>query len=149
MLKMLNLMLLERKIEGHFITLTYGIWEPKTRSLRLANAGMPLPILVRQGHARPIRVEGVPLGLLEHMEYQETSLSLEAGDLLALFSDGLHEAANPRHEEFGTRRLEKLLREHAQRPVGEIVDRIFAEVASFEQGRPRRDDQTLLLIRVH
>lgn len=149
MLKMLNVMLLERKIEGHFITLTYGIWEPKTRSLRLANAGMPLPILVRQGHVRPIRVEGVPLGLLEHMEYQETSLSLEAGDLLALFSDGLHEAANPRHEEFGTRRLEKLLREHAQRPVGEIVDRIFAEVASFEQGRPRRDDQTLLLIRVH
>ena len=45
MLKKLNLLLLERKIEGHFITLTYAIWEPRTKGLHLANAGMPLPIL--------------------------------------------------------------------------------------------------------
>lgn len=148
MLKKLNLMLLERKIEGHFITLTYCIWEPKTRALRLANAGMPLPILVRQGHSRPIRAEGVPLGLLEHVAHQEISLTLEKGDLLALSSDGLLEAATPSHEEFGTRRLENLLREHAQRPLGEIVDSIFAEIARFERGQQRRDDQTLLLVRV-
>ena len=148
MLRKLNLTLLERKIEGHFITMTYAIWEPKTKTLRLANAGMPLPILVRRGQAHPIRVEGVPLGLLEHAEYQETSVTLEKGDLLAFFSDGVPEAADPRHGEFGARRLEKILREHAQRPVEEIVASIFAEIAAFEQGRPRRDDQTLLLIRV-
>jgi sigma-B regulation protein RsbU (phosphoserine phosphatase) len=148
MLRKLNLTLLERKIEGHFITMTYAIWEPKAKTLRLANAGMPLPILVRRGHARPVRVEGVPLGLLEHAEYQETVLALEKDDLLALFSDGVLEAAEPQHEEFGVRRLEKILREHAGRPVGEILDTIFAEIARFEQGRPRRDDQTLLLIRV-
>jgi sigma-B regulation protein RsbU (phosphoserine phosphatase) len=148
MLRKLNLTLLERKIEGHFITMTYAIWEPKTKTLRLANAGMPLPILVRRGRARPVRVEGVPLGLLEHAEYQETVLALEKNDLLALFSDGVLEAAEPQHEEFGVRRLEKILREHARRPVGEILDTIFAEIARFEQGHPRRDDQTLLLIRV-
>jgi sigma-B regulation protein RsbU (phosphoserine phosphatase) len=148
MLRKLNLTLLERKIEGHFITMTYAIWEPKAKTLRLANAGMPLPILVRRRHARPVRVEGVPLGLLEHAEYQETVLALEKDDLLALFSDGVLEAADPQHEEFGVRRLEKILREHAGRPVGEILDTIFAEIARFEQGRPRRDDQTLLLIRI-
>ena len=148
MLRKLNLTLLERKIEGHFITMTYAIWEPKTKTLRLANAGMPLPILVRRGQARPVRVEGVPLGLLEHTDYQETVLALEKDDLLALFSDGVLEAADPQHEEFGVRRLEKILREHARRPVGEILDTIFAEIARFEQGHPRRDDQTLLLIRV-
>jgi sigma-B regulation protein RsbU (phosphoserine phosphatase) len=147
MLRKLNLMLLERKIEGHFITMTYTIWEPKTKTLRLANAGMPLPILVRRGHARPVRVEGVPLGLLEHTDYQETVLALEKDDLLALFSDGVLEAADPLHEEFGVRRLEKILREHAGRPAGEILDTILAEIARFEQGHPRRDDQTLLLIR--
>ncbi len=147
MLRKLNLMLLERKIEGHFITMTYTIWEPKTKTLRLANAGMPLPILVRRGHARPVRVEGVPLGLLEHADYQETVLALEKDDLLALFSDGVLEAADPQHEEFGVRRLEKILREHAGRPAGEILDTILAEIARFEQGHPRRDDQTLLLIR--
>jgi sigma-B regulation protein RsbU (phosphoserine phosphatase) len=149
MLANLNRMLLERKIEGHFITMTYGIWEPKTKKLRLANAGMPLPILVRQGQARAIRVEGVPLGLLDHTGYQETAVNLEKGDLLALYSDGLLEAANPNQEEFGSRRLEKVLRDQAQRPVGEILEAVFAEISRFEQGLPRRDDQTLLVIRVH
>jgi sigma-B regulation protein RsbU (phosphoserine phosphatase) len=148
MLRRLNVMLLERKIEGHFITLTFAIWEPKTRVLRLANAGMPLPILVRDGQCRPIRAEGVPLGLLEHTDYQEAVVNLEHGDLLALFSDGISEANSPNHEEFGTRRLENLLRQHSDRPLSEIIETIFVEIAHFEQGHPRRDDQTLLLVRV-
>ena len=82
-MRKLNAILLERKIEGHFITLTYAIWEPKAKTLRLANAGMPLPVLIRKGHAQPIHVEGVPLGLLENTDYEETHLTLEKGDLLA------------------------------------------------------------------
>ncbi|MHB8653282.1 MAG: SpoIIE family protein phosphatase [Terriglobia bacterium] len=147
MLRKLNVMLLERKIEGHFITLTYAIWEPKTRLLRLANAGMPLPLLIRKGHAQPIRVEGVPLGLLENTDYEETQLTLEKGDLLALYSDGLAEAAKPSHEEFGNRRMENVLRENAHSPVNQIIEKLFAEVAHHEAGHPQRDDQTLLLIR--
>jgi phosphoserine phosphatase RsbU/P len=149
MLRRLNLTFLERRIEGHFTTLLYGLWEVKPRTLRLANAGMPLPLLLRDRHCQPIRVEGVPLGLLENTEYQETTLTLERGDLLALFSDGLEEAMNSRDEEFGNRRLERALRENACRPLGEISDALFAEIARFEAGRPRRDDQTLLLVRVH
>jgi sigma-B regulation protein RsbU (phosphoserine phosphatase) len=144
----LNQILLERKIEGHFITLTYAIWEPKVRTLRLANGGMPLPILVRHGQCRPLRVEGVPVGLLEHAQYQESSVTLQSGDLLAFFSDGLVEAATPRQEEFGTRRIENLLRENAGRSLEEIVDKIFEEIRRFEQGKPQRDDQTLVLVKV-
>jgi sigma-B regulation protein RsbU (phosphoserine phosphatase) len=148
MLRQLNVMLLERRIEGHFVTLAYSIWEAKTRTLRLSNAGMPLPLLVRHGKVRPIRAEGVPLGLLEHAEYQETSVGLEKGDLLALFSDGLVEAAGSDHEEFGARRLENVLRENASKPLGEITEALFTQIARFEQGRPRRDDETLVLFRV-
>jgi sigma-B regulation protein RsbU (phosphoserine phosphatase) len=147
MLRKLNVMLLERKIEGHFITLTYAIWEPKTKRVRLANAGMPLPLLIRKGHAQPIRVEGVPLGLLENTDYEETQLTLEKGDLLALYSDGLAEAAKPTHEEFGNRRMENILRENAQSPMNQIIEHLFTEVARHEAGHPQRDDQTLLLIR--
>ncbi len=86
--------------------------------------------------------------MLEHTEYQETVLTLEKGDLLALFSDGLVEAVNPHQEEFGMRRLENLFRGHAQKPVAEIIDAVFTEIAQFEDGRPRRDDQTLLAIKV-
>jgi phosphoserine phosphatase RsbU/P len=149
LLRRLNIALLERRIEGHFITLTCALWESKAMTLRLANAGMPLPLLMRGGHVRPIRVEGVPLGLLENTEYQETTLSLEKDDLLVFFSDGLAEATDPKEEEdFGIPRIEQLMREHATRPVAELIDATFAQLASFEGGRPRRDDQTLVVIRV-
>ncbi len=147
LLKRLNLTLLERKIEGHFITLTCFLWEPKVRTVRLSNAGMPLPILLRNGRSQQIRAEGIPLGLLENTAYDEVALVLEPGDLLAIFSDGLVEAANPQQEEFGTPRLEKLLREQARRPLAEIIEAVFSEVARFEEGRARRDDQALLVIR--
>lgn len=147
MLKKLNVLLLERKIEAHFITLTYCIWEPKTRTLRLANAGMPLPILVRGQRAHAIRAEGIPLGLLDHAEHEETSLTLQKGDLLALFSDGLAEANDARRQEFGNRRLENLLRDQADQNPSRIIEAVFQEVGKFEQGRPPSDDQTLMVIK--
>ena len=148
MLRKLNTTLLERRVEGHFITLVYAVWEPKKMTLQLANAGMPLPLLIRNGRSRTIQAEGIPLGLLEHTEYQEISLHLKKGDLLAFFSDGLAEAMNPELHEFGTRHLAQLLRENAKRPLREIIDILFGEIARFEEGRPQRDDQTLVLARV-
>ncbi|MGH9359243.1 MAG: SpoIIE family protein phosphatase [Terriglobia bacterium] len=147
MMKKLNTLLLERRIDGHFITLTYCIWEPKLRLMRIANAGMPLPILVRAKRAHAIRAEGVPLGLLDHAEYEETSLTIQKGDLLAMFSDGLAEATDAERREFGNRRLENLVREHAHQSVPEIVQRVFEAITSFEENRPPRDDQTLLMIK--
>ena len=149
MLRRLNSMLLERRVEGHFITLACAVWDSKNLTLRLANAGMPLPLLIRNGRSRPIKAEGIPLGLLEQTEYQEFSLQLEKGDLLALFSDGLGEAMNPELQEFGSQHLARLLRENARRPLREIIDLLFSEIARFEEGRPQRDDQTLVLARVH
>ena len=148
LLKRLSQILLERKIEGHFITITYAIWEPRAKTLRLANAGMPLPLLVRKGQARSIRVEGIPLGLLEHAQYQDEVVKLESGDLFAMFSDGIVEAANTKHEEFGSRRLKNVLRRNFHRPPNQIIATLFDEVREFEQGLPPRDDQTIVLIRV-
>lgn len=148
MLRRLNSTLLERRVEGHFITLVCALWEPQNMALRLANAGMPLPVLVRNGRSRHIQAEGIPLGLLEHTDYQEVPLSLKKGDLLAFFSDGLVEAMSPELQEFGQRHLANLLRENASRPLREIIDILFGEIARFEAGRPPRDDQTLVLARV-
>jgi sigma-B regulation protein RsbU (phosphoserine phosphatase) len=148
MLRRLNATLLERRVEGHFITVVCAVWEPKNMALRLANAGMPLPLLIRNGRVRPIRAEGIPLGLLEQTEYQEVSLKLKKGDLLAFFSDGLGEAMNPELQEFGGKHLARILRENQRRPLREIIDLLFGEIARFEQGRPQRDDQTLVLARV-
>ncbi|HET7212523.1 MAG TPA: SpoIIE family protein phosphatase [Terriglobia bacterium] len=148
LLRRLNGTLLERRVEGHFITLVCAVWEPQNMALRLANAGMPLPVLIRDGRSRQIQVEGIPLGLLEHTEYQEVSLQLKKGDLLAFFSDGLVEAMDPELHEFGARHLANLLRDNANRPLREIIDILFGEIGRFEAGRPQRDDQTLVLARV-
>lgn len=146
-MRKLNVLLLERKIEGHFITLTYCVWEPKARLLRLANSGMPLPILVRGRRVQSIKAEGVPLGLLDQAEHDETVVTLEKGDVLAMFSDGLVEAVDPMREEFGSRRMENVLRAHAARRPEEIIEKVFEEIGSFEHGRLPRDDQTLLVIK--
>jgi len=148
LLRQLNVMLMERQIEGHFVSLACALWEPRSQAVHLVNAGMPLPVLVRKGESRAIRVEGIPLGLLGNTEYEETIVELEKGDLLAFFSDGLVEAANPDHEEFGARSLEEVLRKNAERPTGEILEAVFAEITRYEAGEARRDDQTLLLVRV-
>jgi serine phosphatase RsbU (regulator of sigma subunit) len=71
-----------------------------------------------------------------------------SSDLLLIFSDGITEAANAAHEEFGSRRLEGLLRQQGHLLLGEIMERIFDEISGFEGGRARQDDQTVMLIRV-
>ena len=116
--------------------------------MSLANAGMPLPILVRKGQSRAIRAEGVPLGLLENVEYQQETVNLETGDLLVFFSDGITEAPNLQLEEFGTRRLESVLRQNAHKPPQDIVSQVFKDVRAYEAGRPQRDDQTLVVLHV-
>jgi sigma-B regulation protein RsbU (phosphoserine phosphatase) len=75
-------------------------------------------------------------------------VNLESGDLLAFFSDGITEANDLQQDEFGSRRLENILRENAQKPPQEIVKRVFEELKAFEAGRPQRDDQTLVIFKV-
>ena len=110
---------------------------------------MPRPLHLRGGEVHPIRIEGVPLGLLEHNEYQEMTMTLEKGDVLAFFSDGVSEATDPKEEDdFGIQRVEEILRDNATRPAREIVDAVFTKLGEFEGGHPRRDDQTLVIVRV-
>jgi serine phosphatase RsbU (regulator of sigma subunit) len=67
---------------------------------------------------------------------------------MAFTSASITEANNPQQEEFGSRRLEKILRENAQRPPQEIVNQVFAELRDFEAGRTQRDDQTLVVLKI-
>jgi serine phosphatase RsbU (regulator of sigma subunit) len=75
-------------------------------------------------------------------------VKLESGDLFAMFSDGIVEATNRKHEEFGPRRLENVLRQNSHRSPEEIIATLFEAVREFEQGRPPRDDQTIVLVKV-
>ena len=79
--------------------------------------------------------------------FQSRALTLDPGDLLCIYSDGITEAESPADEEFGLGRLIDLLRRERHRPLQELVESIPHKVGEHSQGLPQGDDQTLVLMR--
>lgn len=92
-----------------FVTCLCAIIDPETGSMRFANAGHDLPYQLSPGGAVELRATGMPLGLMPGLSYDENETSLEVGDKLVLYSDGLVEAHNSRREMFGFPYLRALL----------------------------------------
>src|SRR5215211_6009988 len=129
-----------------FVTCFYAILEPKSASLRYANAGHDLPYLHRNGEAEELRARGMPLGLMPAMNYEEKEMVLHAGDSALFYSDGLVEAHDPKGEMFGFPRLRALIGEHGEeRSLGNIL---LEELYSFVgEAWEQEDDITLLTLR--
>jgi len=92
-----------------FVTCLCAILDPNTGNLSYANAGHNLPICQRMQGIEELRATGMPLGLFPEMVYEEGATTLEPGDKLLLFSDGLVEAHNKDREMFGFGRLRGLV----------------------------------------
>lgn len=130
-----------------YVTAILADLDPQTGQLRYVNAGHTDCLLLRaSGDAVWLKATGTPLGLLSGMPYEEESLQLESGDLLALFSDGVTEAHDVNDDEYGEQRLADFLRPIAQEPVDGLVDRVFTELDRFAGKAPQYDDITLLII---
>jgi phosphoserine phosphatase RsbU/P len=106
------------------------------------------PVICRNGERVQVRVEGVPLGLLEDRGYDEASVQAQPGDVVLLYSDGLEDQLNSAGEDFGEARLFKTLRAHCGKPPQAIVDGIFAELDAFAEGGSLTDDQTMVVLKV-
>jgi sigma-B regulation protein RsbU (phosphoserine phosphatase) len=123
--------------------------EAASGELAYVNAGHNPGLLVRRGAAEAIELKasGLPLGLLPGGAYARSLLTLEAGDLLCLYSDGITECAAPDDEEFGMQRLLDCLARMEGEPLGDIVACIDRETQEFAEGQPQLDDQTVVLVR--
>jgi serine phosphatase RsbU (regulator of sigma subunit) len=131
-----------------FVTCLYAILDPKSGSLRYANAGHDLPYLRHHGgsDAEELRARGMPLGLMPNTRYEEKEAVLALGDNALFYSDGLVEAHNPQREMFGFARLRALVAEHAEE--GSLVDSLMEELYSFVgEGWEQEDDITILTLR--
>ena len=148
MLKQLNQLLQQRQIEGHFLTLCFATWQPKSRLLKMANAGMPRPFLIRGETSEVFQVAGIPLGLLEVNSYEETSVQLQPGDIVCFYSDGISETLDREDEFFGSGRLEKVLFRVRHEPAAKILSEVFEVLESFTTPGAHRDDQTLMILKV-
>ena len=136
--------------KGRFIALALGVYDPATTRLSLANAGFPLPILVRKGVATPVEVTGIPLGLFPDSTYESVDLQLESGDLVVFCSDGVLELTNPAQEEYGIDRLAALLVSCGNKAAEQVAAGILESVEEFA-GCPADaypDDRTILVMRI-
>src|SRR5262252_4141485 len=110
LLRALNDALIERRVESRYVTLCVLVWDPQTRKIVMANAGALPPMVCRGGEILKLRVEGVPLGMLEDREYEEITFQAQAGDVIVLYSDGITDHVNAAGTEFGRGRLAQVVR---------------------------------------
>ncbi len=144
-----NNLLYESIERENYVTAVYGVLDIKNRVFTFSNAGHNPPILRRkEGTIEYLTEGGVALGILQNHDYKEMVLGLNAGDLILFYTDGVTEAKNEAGEEFGTKRLEKILLENYALKARQIQDKIYQEIKEFTQDKPGQDDFTMIVIKV-
>lgn len=148
MLKQMNQLVGERRIEGRFMTACFATWQKGRQKLRVANAGQSQPLLYKDNRCGKIELTGFPLGIYEDVTYDEWGVTLEAGNILVFHSDGIAETSNSEGQFFGISRVKQLIEKHHELTAAELADRILNEVDWFTQGAPLFDDRTLVVMKV-
>jgi sigma-B regulation protein RsbU (phosphoserine phosphatase) len=113
----------------------------------ISNAGHCPPLHVHADAVNPIQSTGMPLGIFCETEYTSQKLTLEKGDSLVLYSDGLTEAFNSSGEQYGAQRLSRLLEQQSTRTPQELLAQTLDDLKRFRSGAPRTDDLTIMIIR--
>jgi serine phosphatase RsbU (regulator of sigma subunit)/anti-sigma regulatory factor (Ser/Thr protein kinase) len=131
-----------------FITCFYAVLDTLTGRLQYANAGHDVPYWrAAGGELRELRARGMPLGLMEGMEYEQHEARLGPGDHILLYSDGLVEAHNTQRAMFSFERLAGLVAASEQGGQA-LVEDLLAQLASFTgAGWVQEDDITLVAVR--
>jgi sigma-B regulation protein RsbU (phosphoserine phosphatase) len=148
MLRQMNQVIGERRIEGRFMTACFATWQKGRQKLRVANAGQSQPLLYKGGKCDRIELAGFPLGIFEEVQYDEWGVTLDVGDILVFHSDGIAETANSEGQFFGTTRIRRLIEQHHELTSAELADQILREVDWFSQSAPLSDDRTLVILKV-
>lgn len=148
LLRQMNQIVGERRIEGRFMTICFATWQKNRSKLRVANAGQSQPLLYKDGRCGKVELTGFPLGIFEEVTYDDWGVTLAPGDIVVFHSDGIAETMNSEGQFFGTERLRKLIEDQHELNANEMADRIFREVEWFAQGAPLADDRTLVVLKV-
>jgi sigma-B regulation protein RsbU (phosphoserine phosphatase) len=143
-----------------FITMTYGVIDLGAGVMTFARAGHT-PMIYLQGNAADgrgaqvlapsgivvgLRIPGATEKFAELLE--EDSITLQRGDVLVLYTDGITEAMNGESDLFGEARLSRIVTEHGHLDAAELRERILREVEAFVGSADQHDDMTMILIKV-
>jgi sigma-B regulation protein RsbU (phosphoserine phosphatase) len=131
-----------------YATMFLGIYDGETGELNYCNAGhLPPMILAADGSIRHLNVGGSVVGLLDGLQYNESAVKLQHGDIFIAYSDGITEPENE-FGEFGEERLLQLVRENQHLPLQRICDLAVAAVKDWIGGEEQPDDITIVLARL-
>ena len=134
----------------HFITMFYMQYRSSTRELSYTNAGHPPPLLLRgEGEScAKLDTEGLVIGVKKKMEFEEKRVTLNPGDTILLYTDGIIEAENPQGEFFGTARLCEILNKTLDLSSEQIIHGIIADLQDFCGTKTFNDDITLVILKI-
>lgn len=133
---------------GKFATFFLGVISVREKRLHYCNAGHDPPLLLRGGELHLLRANGIPLAILDSMEYTGGEEKFDVGDALVIYSDGIPEA--PINKQFyGNERLHEraLALARSGATASTFVDDILADVRAFAGEGMRADDVTLVVVR--
>jgi serine phosphatase RsbU (regulator of sigma subunit) len=130
-----------------YATLFFAAYDDLTRRLRFVNCGHPPPLLVRRtGVVEHLDTTSWAIGMFDEWTGSSREVQLAAGDVLALYTDGVTETVNAQGEEFGAMRLTNALTISTGATARELLDRIISDVQRFGQA-DQADDITMVVAR--
>jgi phosphoserine phosphatase RsbU/P len=148
LLTTLNRHLCQKRIEGTFVTAFMGVYDTKTRELTYSSAGHPPPMIssFTENSATILdQAGGPPLGIDDDAAFDETTIQLQHGQTLLLYTDGISEARKHGGEMLGSKGIEQSLRGCGGGPQS-VIDQIRRAVTAHQGGQQPDDDQTVVAI---
>jgi len=130
-----------------FVTFFLSILDPENGALEFCNAGHNPPLHISKGECRRLEGRGIVLGILEDFEYKQALVTMEEGDALIVFSDGISEAVNELDEEFGEENLIRVVQSHCAGSAAQIQAAVLEAVRQHADGTAQYDDITIVVVK--
>lgn len=132
---------------GKFITFFLGVLDPINHTISYSNAGHENPVLIKNGNISRLNEGGLPLGIFEDSNYVENEISINPGDMLVIFSDGISDASNDLGNFFTEDRLIDMIRENRKLDPESLIELICKSIKDFVDNTPQFDDITLSVVK--
>jgi hypothetical protein len=144
----LNVQVSRHAPASRFVTMVLGLYDPETGVLTYVNAGQNPPVLRRaSGRFERLTDGGMALGMFDQAVYRSGTLTLDAGDVLVLFSDGVTEAENPSGVAFDDAGLQLVIGQHWWQDLNTLGTSVLRAVEAHASGAKIADDLTVLALR--
>jgi sigma-B regulation protein RsbU (phosphoserine phosphatase) len=133
-----------------FVTMFYARFDQANKTLQYANGGHNPPLLMRSksGQSTELEAGGPIMGILKEAQFSNTLVTLDSGDILTLFTDGVTEQENETGDEFSIRRLEAVVKSKETEPAAALVAGITEAVSTFAGTKAQADDLTVVVVKI-